>query len=358
MSNLVEKLVAPVPGDLPCGPDLSYDPRFEEIETLLKGKPEVEIGAVVKAAEPPDWGTLKDRAVEFLGAAKHLRVAVILACSLLKTDGLRGFRDGLLVVRGLLEKYWGDLHPLLDPDDNNDPQQRLNILGGLTAPRASVSGWLQTIDYLYHTPFCRPRGVEPVTLDLVQVAQKAAEPAEEGQTPAGPDLTSIEAQIRGADPEELTASHALVKEALEAANGIDAFLSSTLGAGGSISFEELTGTLELLERTIGNYLTGGGEAAAGTEDNATAGPAGGGATSGPAISGSIRSRDDVVRMLGKICDYYRQVEPGSPVPYILKRAQKLALMNFVDAVTELNLGGPEQLKPSMGSAIEMPGGEG
>lgn len=363
MSNLVEKLLEPIAGDQACGPDLSYDPRLDEIENLLKGKPEVEIGSVVKPAEPPDWGTLRDRAIDFLGAAKHLRVAVIFACSSLRTDGLEGFRDGLRVVRGLLEKYWGEVHPLLDPDDNNDPQQRLNLLSGLTAPRASVSGWLQTIDYLYQVPLCQARGMAPITLDLLQAAQSAAgntEPREEGAPPAGPDLASIEAQIRGSDPENLTATHTLVQEALEAANGIDDYLSATLGAGGSISFEELTNTLETLERTIANYLpgAGGGDDSGGGDAGQDEGGGGGGMGAGPAISGSIRSRDDVVRMLDKICDYYRQVEPGSPVPYILRRAQKLAVMNFVDAMAELNLAGVEQLKPSMGSAVEAQAADG
>jgi len=43
----------------------------------------------------------------------------------------------------------------------------------------------------------------------------------------------------------------------------------------------------------------------------------------------------VVRALDRICDYYRQFEPSSPVPYILKRAQRLAKMNFMEIVSEL-----------------------
>jgi type VI secretion system protein ImpA len=179
-------------------------------------------------------------------------------------------------------------------------------------------------------------------------------PAEgEEASPSGPDLASVEAQIRAADPDELSANHAVVQEALAAAQGIDEFLGATLGAGSSINFEELTGTLEQLEKTIANYLPGaGGEAGGGGEEGGVEEGGGGGMAAGPAISGSIRSRDDVVRMLDKICDYYRQVEPGSPVPYILRRAQKLALMNFLDAMAELNIAGPEQLKPIMGSIVD------
>ncbi len=356
MSIPLEKLLQPVSAEQPCGPDLSYDPRYDELEALLKGKPEVEIGTVVKPAEPPDWNSLRNKSVEFLGVAKHLRPAVILTCALLRVEGLAGFRDGLRLIRGLLDNFWGNVHPLLDPDDNNDPQQRLNILSGLTSPRnpgGDVSGWLQIIDFLHQAPICQPRGVAPISLDTLAAAQAPAPAAGDGETSVatGPSLSVIETQIRSADPQLLLVSQAVVKEALEAAAGIDQCLSATLGAGGSISFEELTNVLGRIERAIAGYLPGaeGGAAGEAGSSDVDAGSASGGA--GPAISGSVRSRDDVVRMLGKICDYYRQVEPGSPVPYLLQRAQKLAVMNFVDAMQELSLATPEQLKPAMGSAV-------
>src|SRR2546421_2616330 len=106
MSELVEKLLQPISADQPCGPDLSNDARFESLEAILKGKPEVEMGSVVKPAEPPDWSELKSQSLDYLGKSKHMRVAVMLAASFLKTDGLAGFVNGLQVIRGLLEQYW------------------------------------------------------------------------------------------------------------------------------------------------------------------------------------------------------------------------------------------------------------
>src|SRR5439155_1221299 len=58
---------------------------------------------------------------------------VILTLSLLKTGGLAGFRDGLAVIRGLTATYWNDLYPTLDPEDNTDPTERLNILNNLSS---------------------------------------------------------------------------------------------------------------------------------------------------------------------------------------------------------------------------------
>jgi type VI secretion system protein ImpA len=353
MSALVEKLLQPISTDQPCGPDLSYDPRFEAIEQVLKGQPEVEMGAVVKPAEPPEWRELKGACIDFLGASKHLRPAVILCCSLLKVDGLGGFRDGLQMIRSLVEQNWAQVHPLLDPEDGNDPQQRLNILGSLTAPRLSVTGWLQVVDYLYTTPLCRPKGMPPITLQDLTLAKKEGGGGEGAPAP-GLDPAQINRAFQSANPEEIKANQEAVAQSLENVAGLDGFLTSTLGAGGTINFEDLRTVLKQMERILSARLSGaptaGGEPEGAAPVEGAA--AGAGAPVGIAVSGSIRSRDDVVRVLDSVCAYYRQIEPGSPVPLLLRRAQKLATMNFVEAMRELGLASPDQLRPAMGSAIE------
>lgn len=348
MNELVETLLRPVSADQPCGPDLENDPRFEKLATILKGKPEVEIGSVQKPAEPPDWRELKDGSAEFLGQSKHLRVAVMLSCSLLKTTGLEGFRDGLQLIRGLLEQYWPTVYPLLDPEDKNDPTQRLNILSALTAPRGSITGWLTIVDYLYAVPVSQPKGAAPVTFD--QLLAGKGKPAD-GEAGAVPGLVKVAAAIR-APGDQVATHHQALQEALESARGIDQFLTNTLGARNAISFEVLDKTLQSMAASLEPYLAGAAVESdmAASAEGADSGSAGGAATF--KIMGSIRSREDVVRAIDAICDYYRQVEPSSPMPYLLRRAQKVATMNFVQSMQELNLASADALRPSMGTAVD------
>jgi type VI secretion system protein ImpA len=357
MSELIEKLLQPVSAEQPCGPDLSYDPRFDELETLLKGKPEVEIGSVLKPAEPPDWMALQKKSIEFLGHSKNLRVAIMLNCSLLKTGGFAGFVDGLGLIRGLLEQHWGNLYPPLDPDDNNDPTQRLNYLRSLTPEngRGSLSSWLTPLDYLYTTPLCQAKGAPPLTFDDLIAARKK-ESGGEGAPADAPDMTKVSAMIRDAGVDKLAAQQALLQQALETTQAIDQFLGNTLGTGNSISFGTLESTLKEIISGVAPFLGGSGSTTATADGAATVGGGAGEAgTSGSiSVSGSIRSREDVVRALNAICEFYDQVEPSSPVPYLLRRAQKLAMMNFVEAVQELNIATVDSLKPSMGSAVEEP----
>ena len=348
MSILNQTLFAPVSEAQPCGPDYSYDPRFDELETILKGKPEVEIGSVQTPAEPPDWRELRQKSEEFLAESKHLRVATMLCCSLLKTEGLPGFLEGLQLIKAWLEQFWPSLYPLLDPEDNNDPTQRLNILGVLTAPRGSVSGWLVIVDTLYACEAFRPKGSAPITFD--QIIQAKTPNAEV------PDAPKLIASIREVDKIS-AAQQALLQACQEEVKQIDQLLTTHLGSGGSISFEGLEKTLGELVSALRPFLPGTTEAsgtAAEPDGGAGAAAAGaaGGEITGIAIQGSIRSREDVVRVLDGICNYYKQVEPGSPVPLLLRRAQKLARMDFVEAMRELNLATLETMRPSMGSVLD------
>jgi type VI secretion system protein ImpA len=337
MNERVTKLLQPVSAEQPCGPDLSSDPRFDELQTLLKGTPEVEIGSIQRPAEPPDWRELADKSAAFLAHSKHLGVATMWCCSVLKVEGLPGFRDGLQLLGGLLEQHWAAVHPLLDPEDDNDPTQRLNILGALTAPRASGrGGWLTFVDYLYAAPIFQPRGASPVAFE----ALLAVDAPEAANTAA--------AAIHAAPAKQIAEQCQALAEALEAVKGIDQSLTTTLGAGNTISFEVLQNTLNAMHKALAPSVPG---CAAVSEDAGTsvesAEPAG-----AVAVRGPIRTRADVVRQLESICAYYEQMEPSSPVPYLLRRARTLVNMNFLQAVQELNFAPLESLRPTMGSVVD------
>jgi type VI secretion system protein ImpA len=346
MNEMVEKLLQPVSAEQPCGPDLSNEPSFGALETLLKGKPEVEMGAVQRPAEPPDWNELRRQSAAYLAKSKHLRVAVMFCGSLLKTEGTTGFRDGLQFIRGLLEQYWPTLHPQLDPEDNNDPERRLNILRALTLERgAMAAGWLTVVDYLYAAEVCRPKGLPPVIFDqILSARQKATDDSE---------AAKLEAAIRSAGSDIAAVHYQAFKESLTAVQGIDQFLTTTVGASKAISFEVLENTLNELLGLMGAYLPGGtAELEASTAGRGAQGSTVESAT-GISVRGPVKSRDDVVRVIDSICEYYQQVEPGSPVPYLLRRAQKIVKMNFVQTVQELNIATADTLRPSMGSAVDM-----
>jgi type VI secretion system protein ImpA len=49
----------------------------------------------------------------------------------------------------------------------------------------------------------------------------------------------------------------------------------------------------------------------------------------------VRSRDDALRLLDKVCDYLERQEPSNPAPLLIKRARRLMTMNFVDIIRDM-----------------------
>jgi len=340
----VEELLKPISAENPCGEDSTYDPSFQQLETLVRGKPETQFSE----AEEPDWKELKALSTDFFGKSKHLTAGVILALCLLKTESWTGFRDGLAVLRGLLEQYWDTIFPRLDPEDNNDPTERINILKNLVS---SVEPY-PFLPALQHQPICSsPRMGRICLAEIVAAAEQ--KPGEEGQK-SGPDASLIEATFRDSDPETLQATHAGVVAAMEHVRAIDSFLNEKVGAGQAVDFAPLSKVLVQVERSIAPYLEGGAPAEAGfPEAGEEAGEPAPGAASprqpAQGFSGKVQSRTEVLKALGQIIDFYKENEPSSPVPLLLRRAQRMVTMNYVELVTELTPDAMSQLQIITGS---------
>src|SRR3954451_23347805 len=95
----VEELLQPITPEQPCGEDFTYHPSLQELDTLVQGKPETQVGDVIAEAEDPDWKVLLESSVVILKQSKHLRVGVTLCLAELKVDGFAGLRDSLAVLR-------------------------------------------------------------------------------------------------------------------------------------------------------------------------------------------------------------------------------------------------------------------
>ncbi len=325
MKASVDSLLEPISAENPCGEDLAYDPKFLELDTLLQGKPETQFAA----AEEPDWKAVTERCEELSVRSKDLRVAVRMALAWMKMAGLPGFRDGLLVIKGLIEKYWEPVFPRLDPDDGNDPLERVNILSSLSTPVGTFGDPLKFLARLRQVPLSDSALIGRISLAQISgVAAPSAEPISAAQA---------QGAFRSTPPEKLQATYEAVTGAQAAVREIDELLTKAVGSSRAVSFDSLASLLEELRKTLAPFASPNEEApteaAAGGESAIADG--GGHQTAGPGISGTVRSRQDVIRVIEQICDFYKRTEPSSPVPLILQRARRLAEMDFLQLLTDL-----------------------
>jgi len=333
----VESLLAPLASDAPCGENLEYDAEFTAFERALQGKPEVQYGATLVSAEPPDWKSARTQALALFSRTRDLRVAVPLAQTLLHTDGLDGFADGLRVVAGLLQLTWADLHPRLDPEDGNDPTMRVNSLAALCDANSTLKAVRDVclVSSRVHGRFS--------LRDLDLASGEAAEGV------SRPELATIDAAFMDADLDALQSVTAALAAAIEQSTLIENTLQSHVGAARALDLAPLRSLLSRARAVVEERIGRRADApvavqAAGATGEAAAAAVGVRA----AMAGDIGSRDDVIRLLDRICEYYRQAEPSSPVPLMLKRARRLVPMGFHEIIADLAPDGLGQVEKILG----------
>lgn len=328
----VDALLEGVSAELPCGEDLEYDPDFGELERATQGKPEQTMGDTTVPAEDPDWSDVDKRAVALLSRTKDLRVALYLAQAELHTSGLVGFADSLRLVRNLIEQYWDTVHPQLDADDDNDPTLRVNTIMSLCDEDTVLRS-------LREAPLVTSRAFGKVSYRDIAVANGEIAPVD-GAEGGGLDAAGVNAAFMDCDVEALQATAAAAQEAVEQATAIEDQVTSQVGANDAPNLEDFRSAMQPIQRIFMEKLeqrgVGSGAAANGEDSPSTDASGQPGAGGAPAASaGQIASRDDVVRALDKICQYYERNEPSSPVPLLLRRAKRLVTKSFMDILRDL-----------------------
>ena len=332
----------------PAGPNLEFDPDFIELERAAQGKAEQQYGTLIVPAEEPVWKDVAAQATELLARTYDLRVLAHLTVARLHQQGLPGYAAGLAVTRAVLQTRWSSVHPVLDPEDDNDPTLRSNALLRLAEPA-------RVLRVVRDIPLARSPRAGAVSWRDVAVAAGQMEPD------PGKDKLS-EATIQGAfretDPAALAALREAVAAAIADVKAIPAVFDTEAGYGTGPELGELSKLLGEIVKTIDRYAVAPDDAPVPIEDgfvtgDPLAGTPGGGAP--PAASASrmatqtaVTSRADAMRLLDLIIDYYERNEPSSPVQLLIGRARRLADMSFIDLLRELAPDGLSQAETVTG----------
>jgi type VI secretion system protein ImpA len=315
----ITKLLEPVAQDAPCGPNLEYDPEFLVLEQSAQGKPEQVLGNNVVPGEEPDWADVVRRAEALLARTKDLRVAVVYTRARTRRDQLRGLADGLALIAKLLGDYWDGVHPHLDPDEADDATARLNALAAL----GGADGLLVDVRV---AQVVRPGPYGRLAVrDLLLAAGKLQ--------PTGGDKAPSEAEVRGvlnAVPKEDWDELAAAGEALGHLKTLEHVLVEKVGAAQATDLKPLGDTLRAVAQACAT-VTGAVEPGAGGEDGAGAGSAAGRLV----VTGEVRTREEALRLLDKVCAYMERSEPANPAPLLIRRAQRLMAMSFVEIIEDL-----------------------
>jgi type VI secretion system protein ImpA len=330
----VEVLLAQTAEFPPCGPDLEYDPAFLALEEAARGRPE---GMTGQPAEEPRWPDVLMRAEGLLHRCKDLRVAVPLTRALTNLDGIPGLVQGLSVVAGLLERYWSEVHPQL----GDDVAPRLNTLASLadTDPEGGLVWDLRRAFVIKSREHGAVR-VRDVEVALGKLPARRGEPAA--------SLETLRAQLAAAFARDGAVLRAAT-EARQALDRIRTIVADRVGIARAPKLDALENPLTAVVLFTPAEAPPKSEDRAGEALEPAPAPATVGVSGGP-----IRNRDEALRALDLVCQYFERYEPSHPAPLFIRRAQRLITKDFVEIVRDLIPDSIKQLETLAGGFEEKP----
>jgi type VI secretion system protein ImpA len=338
----IEALLQPIAADAPGGPNLEYSAAYAELERTARGKPERRIGEALIAAEDPDWARVIAQSVALLEASKDLRVAGQLARALFKVRAFEGLAEGLSVLRQLVDRYWEDCHPRLD-EEENDPTSRVNAVA-----------WLTHRDMLLAVraaPLVNSKVFGVVTWREIEASRTHGE----GHAK---NAAAVEGAFANVPLAELAEATRAVGQCGDEVIGLEKTLTARLEMGAP-DFADIKRVLAQASAAMKSHLEIR-QAASSSLANSPPSPHANSppsplASEGGVANGAragIHTRQDVVSALDRICAYYAQHEPSSPVPLLLERCKRLVTMSFLDIVKDMLPTGVSTIETIAGKSKE------
>jgi type VI secretion system protein ImpA len=338
----LDTLLQPVSEASPAGDDLEYDAAFLDLERIASPMAERAVGDAVKEAREPDWDKVRVDATRLLGLSKDVRIAVRLLCAWTRGAQLAGWAAGLELLHRLLHDFWSDVHPRPDAEDDDDPTARANAIAAVCDTRGAL-GYFRNA-----TVVVSPRMGRFSLRDLrLASGTLKIEASHDG----GPPLTLVDIEACCLDCAEgdLLAAADAASRAVAHAEGMAWLLGDRLGLAAP-DLQPLLQDVRELSGFLGTQVARRCPAPAGEtvpgEDATDEGQA------LPGIPGRIESPQDASRAIDRICDYYARSEPSSPVPLLLRRAQRLIGMDFLTLLEDLAPGGLGELRVVAGTPDE------
>ncbi|MDQ8021119.1 MAG: type VI secretion system protein TssA [Moraxellaceae bacterium] len=320
----LDALLAPIPGANPSGADIGFEPVFDEIKEARRADDDYlnqgDWKAEIKVAE---WGKVKSLASAVLSErSKDLQVACWLTEGLSNLHGFAGARDGFLLLDGLLRQYWDTLYPERDGDDIEERIGRLSWLDNnlsSTLRRLPMTGPAGDSKGYGYDRLLQAREVDNLARGNEDSAKQALRDGKINSEMWNAAVTGTPASFY----EKLFADTAGALEAFKTlAKTIDELFSYDAPSVSQLQ-EVLTSVAKQAAKMAEEkgVQTSPAEAPASTGDEAADGSAPVAAVAVQQVQGGPpRSREEAIKRLREVAEYFREAEPHSPVAYLIEKA--------------------------------------
>jgi type VI secretion system protein ImpA len=339
----LDTLLAAIRDDSPTGVDLrnaAGDVTFDKIKSLRTSvssetDPEATKDNPKGKGRDADWKGVAHECSEALTSkSKDLELATSLTDAWARTEGFAGLRDGIRLVVALCDRFWDRLHPGYDGQtiDLDSRAMPLNRLGGavqtasactiFTAPDPRDAGRPRAFSWADHQ--------NAVLVDERAIANKASA---DGLLKLG-FVTGEEwlVRIKAVDAAVLHGVVGSIEECQAALGELRAVVEKRFDAETSPNLIAIADILGEIREHVSKHIP----APAVEPVAATAVEAGDAPASAPQRTGGPPvSRDDALRRLEEVAEYFRRNEPHSPVAHLVERAARWGRMPLEDVLREV-----------------------
>ncbi len=349
MQQNILEMLGPVSAEGWGGDNVEYEPEYQLLDELAAGTPESVIGDSSVAGKDPDVGKLIKTAELLWKKSRDLRLAVYWTYGQLSKNGLQGLSDGLELIQGMIGEHWQEFWPMLDPDDDNDPTERVNILRMISPPPGSYGDTMLFINALLNRRLAESKSY---TVRDLMIAEGVTQ-SEETVDPA-----LLNAEMLTVPLAEVQGKHELISHICEVLEAIEADANEKMGDDGYIEFSALKKELGFLGRFYARYADSQAQPAAG-QGVASGEAAGNVAASSAAVAAAplqgtdvrnirLTKREDALLLLKKCADFFQATEPTSPLPFLIQRALRMADMDFLSLLGEIDQNALERGREQLG----------
>ena len=265
---------------------------------------------------------IRTAAKTIAGESKDFRVACWMCEALVREHGFVGLRDGLALLKRLCETYWAEIHPQPNEDGHLDTVSSAAGIASQSACRTLMC-W----------PITRsPDGTTHHALDFKQ--------ASGGEGGGKYTMAEIQAAASASPPGFYNALAEAIKQSLETLAWLSDFfddncLRDNYGEATSPVLSGLKEELEQCGRVVRGLAELHVDGADAEPEEGEAVTVGDGAPQVAVPDGAIRSRDDALRTLARVADFFEKTEPHSPISYALRQVSRWGRMQLPELLLDL-----------------------
>lgn len=322
---LRDDLLNPIAGDNPAGADLRYDPIYDKIKEARREDDDAPQGEWQHPRKLADWPLVIKLAGEALATrTKDLQLAVWLGEAMLRREGFGSFRATLDVTRGLIDRFWDHVYPVVEDGDAEMRAAPLEWLGlKLEVPVKSVP--LNRAGHSYFQ-YAEARSIGTEQDADADAAKRARR--EEAIAARKPTIEEFEKAFAETPKVWVKQLASDVDATLASLQSLDDLSREKFGDAAP-SFLKLRDVLQEEQRVVGQLLAKKLEQdpdpvqaapVAAAADGAAGAALGGAADGGRLLSAEPADRNDAASRVISAARFLRRTEPLSPAAYLMLRA--------------------------------------